>query len=491
MRLQKYLIRTLVPVLLAPMMMWPATLAQADGEPIRVLSSSATSEFPEGIRFRAEVEGDNEITSVAVRFRIGAQTRGVFEYADFEKGSVVDGELFWRTNTAARYIPPGTIITYSFEIEDSAGSLLGTEPQQFTYHDARFQWEEVSQGPVTVAYHPEAVKPRAEIILDTMIQTLAHMGPLLGADTEAPIRVTMYNNVKEMLDGLPPGSTSIRRELITEGQAFTDIGTVLVLGGGGLAEGTASHELTHILTHRAGDSIFRRVPPWLDEGLSEYGNVQPGFSYDVALEFAVATNRLLPITDLQARPGTSEDVIIFYGQSRSIVKFMVDQFGPEKMKELMATLKSGVNINDSLERVYGVDGLGLENLWRDSIGAPEYVPPPPGAARPTPLPRPAVLPYSLTPQPQSVTIGATAETPTPEPQQADTPTPVPTATATATATPLPEASPTPETTQESPSGGGGGGCSRPSHGGPTALDLSAVAFMVGLVGLGVRRRIRL
>ena len=484
MRLDKYLIRALVPMLLALLMMWPTPSANADEGTIRVISSSATSEFPEGIRFRAELEGDNDITSVALRFRVGVRTTGVFEYAEFEKGRAVDSELFWRTNTAARYIPPGTIITYSFEIEDSAGTKLTTEPQQFTYHDARFQWEEVSQGPVTVAYHGP-VNKRAGIILDTMLQTLDNMGPLLGADTESPIRATMYNNVKEMLEGLPPGSETIRRELITEGQAFTDVGTLLLLGGGSLAEGTASHELTHILTHRAGDSIFRRVPAWLDEGLSEYGNLTPSFSYDVALEFAVATDRLLPITDQRDRPGTSEEVIIFYGEASSIVKFMVDEFGPNKMKELMAALKSGKNVDNAFGEVYGLTTLALENRWRERIGAPEYVPPPPGAGLPTPIPRPAVLPYSLTPHPQAVTVAGTVATPTPEPQPADTPTPVPTATS----TPLPEPSPTPKPAQES----GGAICSRPSssNGGSTAVDLSAVALMVGLVGMGLRRRIRL
>ena len=469
MRLHKYLIRALVPMLLVPLMMLPTPSANADEGPIRVISSSATSEFPEGIRFRAELEGDNEITSVALRFRVGARTTGVFEYAEFEKGRAVDSQLFWRTNTAARYIPPGTIITYSFEIEDSAGTKLTTEPQQFIYHDARFTWEEVSQGPVSVAYHGP-VNTRAGIILDTILQTLDNMGPLLGADTESPIRATMYNNVKEMLDGLPPGSETIRRELITEGQAFTTVGTLLLLGGGSLAEGTASHELTHILTHRAGDSVFRRVPAWLDEGLAEYGNLQPSFSYDVALEFAVATDRLLPITDQRERPGTSEEVIIFYGEASSIVKFMVDEFGPGKMRELMATLKSGKNVEIALGEVYGLTTLELENRWRQTIGAPEYVPPPPGAGLPTPIPRPAVLPYSLTPQPQSVTVAGTAATPTPVP--------------TATSTPLPEPSPTPEPAEES----SGAICSRPSDG-STAMDLSAVALMAGLVGLGLRRRI--
>ena len=467
----RFLIR-LLPLLLAPAaLLWAAPSAYAQGEGIEVVSSSVTSEFPEGIRFKLEARAENEIGQIAVRFRIGQQTSGLYDYMEFEKGRLVDGELFWRTNTVARYIPPGTFITYNFEIEDSTGARLETERREFIYHDARFEWEEVSEGPVTVAYHGP-VKPRAEIILDAILQTLGHMGPLLGADTDESIRVTMYSNVKEMLEALPPGSATIRRELITEGQAYADVGTLLVLGGGRLARGTASHEVTHMLVHRAAVGVFRNVPAWLNEGLAEYGNIDPGFSYEVALEFAIATDRLLPITSIRALPGTAEEVIIFYGEARGIVRFMVAKFGPERMRQLMAALKDGKNMDNALREVYGLDRLGLENQWRASIGAPAYSPPEEGRSRPTPIPFPTVLPYSLTPQPQSATVGDVSPTPTPEPE------------------PAKPQEPAPEKEKEEAADRGGGGiCSAPRPGAPRTVDLATLTLLTGLVGLGLGRRL--
>ena len=103
----------------------------------------------------------------------------------------------------------------------------------------------------------------------------------------------------------------------------------------------------HIITHRVGDSVFRRVPAWLAEGLSEFANVDPGFSYDIALDFAIETDRLLPHVYMPGLPGDSEDVIIFYGQSRSIVRMMISQFGPDRMKAFMASLKSGNNVDNN------------------------------------------------------------------------------------------------------------------------------------------------
>ena len=455
--------------------------ARAQDGGIRVLSSEVTSEFPVGIRFRVSLESDNDIDAVSVRFQTGTEPRKSYDYLDLEEtAEVVDGELLWRTNTTAKFIPPGTLITYNFEIEDTEGNLLETEPEGFVYVDTRFEWEEVEDGAITVAYHGP-VKQRAEIILDAMTQTLSLVGPLVGADTTEPIRVTMYNNTLEMLEALPPGSTTIRRELITEGQAFTNIGTLLVLGSGRLARGTASHEMTHILTHRAGDSAFRSVPAWLDEGLAEFGNVDPSLSYTVAVEFAIETDRLLHLTSMPVLPGDPEDVIIFYGQARSIVRFMVGVYGPDPMTELMRLLKSGEQMDDALRATYGVDRLGLENQWREAIGAPLLEIDVRERARPTPIPRPTVSAYSL-----SDLISGSQATPTPEPADAPAPTPTAVTVAEAVSPPTPTAG-ADAAAEEEP---GGGACSLPGEAAPRAVDGAAVALGLGILGLALGRRLR-
>ena len=301
-----------------------------------------------------------------------------------------------------------------------------------------------------------------------------------------------------MLEALPPGSSTIRRELITEGQAFTDLGTLLVLGGGRGATGTASHELTHIINHRAGDSIIRRIPSWLDEGLAEFGNVAPGFSYDIALEFALGTDRLLPITSMPVLPGDPEDVIIFYGQARSIVEYMIAAYGPVKMRELLAVFREGTNMDDAIQQVYGISRIELENGWREIIGASEYIPPQRDSARPTPISRPTIQLYSLTPQAGSEAVGTVESTPTPTPEP-PTPTPMPEPTPTQppsvakvepTPTPEVESAAAPETDTGQSESGSSAGCGLPGRETLGLSDLTMPLFALGLVGLAIRRRRR-
>ena len=83
-----------------------------------------------------------------------------------------------------------------------------------------------------------------------------------------------------------------------------------------------TNEATHILTHRAGEGRLYKLPQWLDEGLAEYGNMQPSYSYDLALEFAIGTNRLItPITLSQKTP-KSRDFDVNQGSNEAKKKFL-------------------------------------------------------------------------------------------------------------------------------------------------------------------------
>ena len=479
-----------------------AASARADSGGISLLSESVAGEFPDGIRFELRLTSEADIQEIAARLRIGQRTFGEYEYLDLEQPDAdgsVSALLFFRTDTAARYIPPGTIIKYNFEIEDVDGGRLDTDVQEFVYQDGRFEWDEVSDGIVTVAYHGP-VRSRAESVLSAIQETLATMGPLLGAGVDEPISVTMYNNWPEMRSALPPTSATLRRELVTEGQAHSEEGVLLVLGGARRARGVAAHEVTHILVFRAGEGVLGSVPSWLNEGLAEYGNIDPGESYSRALRYAIATDNLLPITAMRSQPGNPQDVIIFYGQARSIVRYMVDEFGEEKMRELMATLKGGRNIGNVVQLVYGVSLIELENMWRDRLGVSHRQAPSDASALPTAVPTPAIGLLSL----DALRAGganptaAPAETPptaTPQPSAAAQPQLPPTATLAPQAAvrqDTPAAAPAPsdrESASPSDAAPNGGGCAAPRNRAFGVAEMSLLALVPGLAALGFRRRI--
>jgi hypothetical protein len=110
------------------------------------------------------------------------------------------------------------------------------------------------------------------------------------------------------------------------------------------------------------------VPAWLSEGLAEYGNIEPAEDFDDALRRAISTRRLQPLWYLGTFAGKPDDIIIAYGQSRSVVQHMISRHGAAKMAQLMRVFQETLEIDQALERVYGLDQHGLDAEWRASLG---------------------------------------------------------------------------------------------------------------------------
>jgi hypothetical protein len=98
-------------------------------------------------------------------------------------------------------------------------------------------------------------------------------------------------------------------------------------------------------------------------------------------------------------PGTAEDVMLFYGQSRSVVAYLINTYGLNAIAQLFDLIDSGYTIDQSMSRVYGFDRNELDRLWRDYIGAASFEEKTP--VLPAMIPLPTIVPYGATPSPTS------------------------------------------------------------------------------------------
>ena len=213
------------------------------------------------------------------------------------------------------------------------------------------------------------VKKRSEKLLQIISETVGIMSPLLGLESKNhPLSVMLFNDYDYMTKSLPPKSDTIMRTLVTEGQAFTSEGVVLVLDNR-QTSATATHELTHILLDKAAKSKYINIPSWLHEGLAEYASHLHYTAKDSIFEKALAENKLLNITKYSNQPGKPEDVLLFYGQSEQFIKYIITNLGTDNFTKFIKTLKSGKSINNAILDTYELDKTGLENKWRKHIGA--------------------------------------------------------------------------------------------------------------------------
>jgi hypothetical protein len=437
----------------APSFQGRTNLARADGHGgIEVADQGVQSQFPNGVRFSLTARSPDQIDDIRVFFRKADQRNRAYGTVEFARGNEVRGEYLLRSGGGGGFIPPGTQIDYSFEVRDKGGRVHRTPEQRFIYLDNRFEWRTVSDGLTTVYYYGEFVEKRAQTVLEAAQETLKQMGPVLGIQPIAPLRIVTYNNYRHMVAALPFRSQAVSEQLQTEGQAFSEERVLLVLGVSPTIRGITSHEFTHLLVAEAAGGAISQVPAWLNEGLAEYANLEPTDSYERALRNAIFTRRLRPLWYQRDFGGKPEDIIIAYGQGRSVVQFLVAKHGPAKIAELMRALQKTLDIDKAMEEVYGFDQHGLDSQWRMALGL-------------EPLPPPRELERQLQARAEA--------TPTPDPTP--TPTPEPTPVAAAGRDAAPRASP---------------GCSAPNRPGATAGDLASLVLLAGPVALLFRPRLR-
>ena len=430
MRLLLFALALTLPAL---MFSWPSAQTRADQGDIEVTRIGSESQYPNGIKFYISARSSAEIDEVRVYFRkAGRVTAGAYREVEFQavnldSGSSIQGEATLNTGMGGGYIPPGTEITYSFEIRDESGAVHRTPDQVAIYNNSAFDWESLTSGAITVLHYGPGSRERAKLVLEAAAEALERMAPVLGFDPTEPLRIVAFRGYRDLFEALPFRTQALGGRVQTEGMAFGDERVVLIDGFNFDYRGIISHEITHLEVSEVTGRARNRVPPWLSEGLAEYGNIDSSPEYEAALNRGINTNRVSALWLLSYSRGSGEDIIRAYGQGLSVVQYLVDTYGESKVAELMAEIQRSLDIDEALQVVYGLDQYGLDTDWRISNGL-------------EPLPKPQDR-ETLRALPPTVT-------PSPTPPSTQTPTPAPTPTLQTTFTPEPTAThrPTPAAT---------------------------------------------
>lgn len=362
--------------LLVGLALRPTSLAGAQPA-VAIHQMQAVNDFPRGIEFTLAASVPQGLREARLRYNIAP------DGSDATVVAACDGdtEIQCRTrigDTRATLLIPGSQVTWSWDVRDSAGNEQRTDPQIAVYQDDRFDWKRVSDGNLTVWYHAD--EDEARQVLEAGRTALDAMGSLLKTTVPFPVKVFLYRTAAEMRPAIVAGPSG---SVVTLGEVlYSD--TAMVSSDYSPRE-IVRHELTHVVIRQAAKGPFG-LPDWLDEGTAVFAQDQPLADERSALEDAIAANKVFSVRSLSSATvgARGANVNLFYGQSWSLVKFLVDTYGEDKFAELFATFKAGSRTSDALRAVYGFDEDGLENAWRASVG----LPPRQGSAgeiRPTPV----------------------------------------------------------------------------------------------------------
>jgi hypothetical protein len=366
--------------------------------PIQVLDQGVETAFRDHITFNIGLESDSKITEVRLLYRVAGQLATARGDADFEPGTRVKASF--TIDQKRDYLPPGTELEYWWMITNEAGDSLKTEPQH---------WQMLSNERLTLYWY-KGDRAFGEALFDQANKTLDQIENEAGVKVEVPVKIFIYGSFTDLHDAIAVGSQEW-----TGGQAFTDQGVVVIgVAPDDLDYGLIAtpHELTHLVIHQATDNPFGDIPRWLDEGLAVYMSGEldaPWRGYRDMVASSARQDNLMTLQTLSSSfPADPEQAGLAYAESGIVVEFIIKHYGQKAMAHLLEIFSQGALYDDALQQALGVDTWGLDNAWRQSIGAPPIEIPAPAAATSSTAGEPASAPTEA-PVAAEVTPPATPE----------------------------------------------------------------------------------
>jgi len=380
-----------------------------------VTDDQPTLNFPDSITFRATIESSSSITSVVLEYGTSELTCGTViakAFPQFTPGTTVNAEWAWEMRQSGS-LPPGATIWWHWRYTDESGLENVSEQKTLTWLDPKYNWQTAASGPINLHWY-SGDQAFAQDLLNAAVSGLARLQNDAGLQPDKPIHLYIYANTDDMKDAI------LYEPSWTGGMAFPEHDIVLIgISQSELAWGrtTIAHELTHVLVGHLTFSCLGDVPTWLNEGLAVYSEGGLDSMSESQLNEAISNDQLLTVRSLSGGFSEVPDrAYLSYSQSYSIVKYLIETHGQDKMNALLIALRDGTTVDDALVKVYGFDIEGLEDAWRNSIGAA----PQPAAVNPTAQPTPtfvptyvpfAGVPLAATPTPFAIPTSSSSEPP--------------------------------------------------------------------------------
>jgi hypothetical protein len=204
-------------------------------------------------------------------------------------------------------------------------------------------------------------------LMDAAQQGLSRVSENSGAELNKPVSLYIYKDANDLQGAL------IFAQDWTGGVAFTEYGIIAIGIGTSDAElqwgkGAIAHELTHLVVHQVTLNPYNEIPPWLDEGLAMNSEGPLDVQFTVPLDAAEASNTLITVRSLSSPfSAYADQAVLAYAESYSIVHYLIDTYGREKMFDLLTAFSKGSGYDEALKAVYGFDMTSLNSQWQAAV----------------------------------------------------------------------------------------------------------------------------
>jgi hypothetical protein len=360
------LILPLLLVLALAASMLPGIVQARDTNVIQVKESDAQPNFPMRITFSLNARStDAPISEVELLYGSTRADSRTIVPIDITPDDQIDVQHV--LDTQQYFLPVGIELSYNWIIRDAAGNILETPTQELVYHDERFPWQELSERGVTIYWYDGSDQFGAEM-MQIATRTLDRLQTEIGATVDDSVKIYIYANQRDLRSALQPNSVEW-----VGGQAMPSLGLITgIVAGGDMSEAKRiiPHELSHQVLHQAVENPYGGTPLWLDEGLAVHNQETLDSVFPQMLEQAARTDQLIPLEALASSfPADPNRALLSYAQSNSVVEYIIDDYGTDKLAQLVDTFREATPVDEAVSQVFGLSVDELHAEWRETLPA--------------------------------------------------------------------------------------------------------------------------
>ncbi len=353
----------------------PAFAASSTAHAITITSETDTVHFPQSIDFQMSAQDSNAIINKAIIYiqygpdSIGTSAQHV---VSITPGHTISATWVEKT-TGDNFVPPGTPVSYSWVLSDSAGYSFTGSQQQFHTVDTRFPWQHLSSGMLQVNWYNRSLD-FGQAVLRQASGDITRIGHTLGGGLKHSINLWVYQTDEDFHGSLSPNTYEWVGGIAMPSLFEAEI--VVMDSGDMTLVRDMPHELTHLVFHQLignGES----VPTWFDEGLAVYNQQYHEPTMNSTLQDALKTHSLLPLNSISLSfPANGDQAYLAYAESWNLINYMYSTFGQPKMAKLIQEMSNPSNDFDTdLKLSIGMDQDHLENQWHLYLRQPPTLPP--------------------------------------------------------------------------------------------------------------------
>jgi len=324
-------------------------------------------DFPDSIAFLLEASSALPVASIDLEY--GTDKRSlVSEFSrvepEYAPGVRIRASYTWQMKKTGS-IPPGAKVWWRWRITDQSHRTYLTQRKTFVFEDTRYDWRIETAQHMDIYWHSLGASLAGELASGEETK-LSRVKLEVHIPEERKPRVFVYADSEEVR------SAVLFTHEWTGALAFFDYNIILIpVGPDDLEWGkrALAHEITHLLVREATYGLFGDIPNWLNEGLATYAEGELMPYEQEALDQAIADNGLLSLRSLGSGfPADPDKATLAYAQSNSLVCYLIETYGWDKISDLLFMFKEGNTYDNALQEVYSFDTDGLEERWQLYLG---------------------------------------------------------------------------------------------------------------------------